>query len=126
MVTLRSPADSSRRVKTDDADTNKFAAFGDGSGNVGLDVVVVDDSRKCRAAAGGVAELMQQLKPKKKVPKKRGLNDPIKHSRVLKVARQYDVEILCLSETRVWEHNASGIWSGKFRDWTVLHNYSHA
>ncbi|KAK8540758.1 hypothetical protein V6N13_068195 [Hibiscus sabdariffa] len=56
----------------------------------------------------------------------RGLNDPIKQINVLKVARRYDVEILCLLETRVWEHNASGIWSGKFRDWTVLHNYSHA
>ncbi|KAK9034292.1 hypothetical protein V6N11_050463 [Hibiscus sabdariffa] len=42
---------------------NKFAALDDGSGNLGYDVVV-DDSKKCRAAASGVVELMQQLKTK--------------------------------------------------------------
>ncbi|KAK8659248.1 hypothetical protein V6N13_029456 [Hibiscus sabdariffa] len=55
-----------------------------------------------------------------------GLNDPIKQSSVLRVAQRYDVEILCLLETCVQKDNAFGIWSGKFRDWTVLHNYSHA
>ncbi|KAK8689847.1 hypothetical protein V6N13_088557 [Hibiscus sabdariffa] len=63
---------SEQEVSGSDVESaNKFAALGDGSGNVGFDVVLVDDSRKCRAAAGGVAELMQQLKPKEKVPKKR-------------------------------------------------------
>ncbi|KAK8500465.1 hypothetical protein V6N12_001351 [Hibiscus sabdariffa] len=64
---------SAQEVSGSDVENaNKFAALGDGSENLGFDVVVVDDSRKCRAAVGGVAELMQQLKPKEKVPKKRG------------------------------------------------------
>ncbi|KAK8490937.1 hypothetical protein V6N11_024144 [Hibiscus sabdariffa] len=74
MINFPSQRDcSAQEVSGSDVENaNKFAALGDGSENLGFDVVVVDDSRKCRAAVGGVAELMQQLKPKEKVPKKRG------------------------------------------------------
>ncbi|KAK8486657.1 hypothetical protein V6N11_033110 [Hibiscus sabdariffa] len=66
-----------------------------------VDDQVVKDvlTRPERVAAGGVAELMEKLKPKEKgrVAKKkreRGFNDPLKQKRVLGIARKLDIEIL--------------------------------
>ncbi|KAK8570568.1 hypothetical protein V6N13_032185 [Hibiscus sabdariffa] len=75
------------------------------------------DSPKKRIAAGGVAELLQQLKPQAKEAKakKKG-----------KVVQKYDIDVVCLLETRIRECNACDILSGKFRGWSVVHNYGHA
>ncbi|KAK8623127.1 hypothetical protein V6N13_118020 [Hibiscus sabdariffa] len=45
---------------------------------------------------------------------------------ILSLARELNIEVLCLLETRVKVDNALPMFRKQFRGWTVLHNYSNA
>ncbi|KAK8668475.1 hypothetical protein V6N13_105928 [Hibiscus sabdariffa] len=89
---------------------NKFAALSVANEEVsnslcGIQVVEPElgSHKRGRIAAGGVVELMQQLKPKAKEPKVK------KKGACFRVVQKYDIEVFCLLETRVREYNASDV-----------------
>ncbi|XP_022762128.1 uncharacterized protein LOC111308033 [Durio zibethinus] len=86
-----------------------------------LEEVVVNSPRRTRAASAGVAELMKQLKNKK-----RGLNAPLKQKEFIVRIRTLQVDISCLLETRVKQNNMKQVLSNHFATWSVFHNYSTA
>ncbi|KAL4272993.1 hypothetical protein GQ457_13G006570 [Hibiscus cannabinus] len=59
--------------------------------------------------AGGVAKLLNQLKPKPKGLGPGRCNDPLKHNRIVTMVRNLKIGVLCLLETRVKENNAMTI-----------------
>lgn len=55
----------------------------------------------------------------------RGINDPLKQKMVFKFAKEHDIGIFALIETRVKENNCLKIVN-KWKGWLLMENYQHA
>ena len=55
----------------------------------------------------------------------RGMNDPLKQKLVVDRIRNLKINVVCLLETRVKEHNMKAIHNRHFQGWSMAHNYTN-
>ncbi|XP_022728830.1 uncharacterized protein LOC111284435 [Durio zibethinus] len=87
-----------------------------------MDGIILHSPKKHRVTATGMADLMKAIK----IWNTRGFNYPLKRKNVVNRIQILNIDLLCLIETRVKQHQMQAILDSNFYGWGMYHNYSKA